>query len=181
MAARIRWVAMNYNLPAEPSKNRVYVWRKLRDLGAAAMSHGMAVLPKSSKKVPELVLLCEKVKDMGGEAAMIEMNFVSAKDEQALIRKFEELSEQEYAQLLAQCDSLLARLKARPVRGDDETGEEIRRMVRQYGRARGRSHFGHTASQTELERRIDRIFDRCVADASDFAVQLSRLIDKAKF
>lgn len=180
MPERIKWAAMSYSLPAEPSKNRVYVWRKLRELGAAPVGHGIAALPKSSKKVPELVVLCERVKELGGEAAMIEMTFVSARDEQTLVRKFRELSEQEYTALLEHCDKLLQRITGSPVRADDETGEEIRRMVRQYGRVRGRNHFG-TALETELRRRIDRIFDRCVADASDFAVQLKKLLDKAKF
>lgn len=180
MPERIKWVAMSYSLPAEPSKNRVYAWRKLRELGAAPVSHGIAALPKNSKKVPELVLLCERVKELGGEAAMIEMTFVSARDEQALVRKFRELSEQEYSALLEHCDKLLLRITGRPVRADDETGDEIRRMVRQYGRAKSRNHFG-TASETDLERRIDRIFDRCVQDASEFAVQLKKLLDKAKF
>lgn len=179
-AARLRWVALNYNLPINPSKNRVYVWRKLKELGAAAFNHGVAVLPKSSKKVSDLVLLCEKIKVLGGEASIIEMNFINQRDEQAMIERFQQQSEQEYSALLAGCDSLLMKIKAKPAKMDDTISEEIKRMVRQYGKVKGRNHFG-AAATTELEKRIDRIFDRCVADASDLAGQLKKLIDKAKF
>ncbi|WP_312643569.1 Chromate resistance protein ChrB [Hydrogenoanaerobacterium sp.] len=178
--ARIRWIALNYNLPINPSKNRVYVWRKLKDVGAVAVNQGISLLPKGSKKVSELVLLCEKIKSLGGEAAIIEMNFVNQKDEQAMIARFEQQSEQEYNDLIANCDNLLLKIKARSSKLDEATSGEIKRLVRQYGRAKSRNHFGASA-ETEMEKRIDRIFDRCVADASDFTGQLKKLIDKAKF
>jgi len=179
-ATRIRWIALNYNLPINPSKNRVYVWRKLKDIGAVAFNHGVSLLPKSSRKVSELVLLCEKIKNLGGEAAIIEMNFVNQKDEQAMIQRFEQQSVEEYKDLIENCNSLLVKIKTKSAKLDDKTSDEIKKLVRRYGRAKSRDHFGASA-ETEIEKQIDRIFDRCVADASDFADQLKKLIDKAKF
>ncbi len=179
-AARIRWIALNYSLPINPSKNRVYVWRKLKEIGAMNINHGVAVLPKTSAKVSSLVLLCEKIKELEGEAAIIEMNFVNQKDEAAMVRRFEQQSEQEYNELLEGCDHLLTRVQMKHGKMDADTSEEIKRIVRQYRRVKSRSHFGGQA-ETELEKRIDRIFDRCVSDASEFADQLKKLIDKAKF
>jgi hypothetical protein len=34
MEKRTRWLILIYQLPREPSRHRVAVWRKLRDLGA---------------------------------------------------------------------------------------------------------------------------------------------------
>lgn len=179
-SARIKWVALSYSMPINPSKNRVYVWRKLKDIGAAPLNHGVAVLPKSSKKTGELVLLCEKIRQMGGEASIMEMFFASQRDELAMVSKFEQQSEQEYAALLRDCDKLLTSIHGAGELSDEATAEAIKRVFKQYGKARSRNHFG-APGQTELERAIDRIFDRCVADASGFASQLKKLIDKAKF
>ena len=178
--ARVSFVAINYNLPINPSKNRVYVWRKLKELGAVAFNHGIAVLPKSSTRVSELVMLCERIKELGGEAAIIEMSFINTRDEQQMIARFEEQSRQEYSALLDKCDSLLGKIKAKTAKLDEVTSEEIKKLVKQYSKARGRNHF-EAEGATELEKRIDRIFDRCVSDASELAGQMKKLIDKAKF
>lgn len=180
MPTRMSWVAINYNLPINPSKNRVYVWRKLKELGAVPLNHGVAALPKSSAKVSELVLLCERVKALGGEAVMIEMTFVNLRDEQDMIKRFEAQGMQEYDELLAGCDSLLDKIKAKTSQLDEVTSEEIKRLVKKYGKVRERRHYDEE-SMLELEKRIDKIFDRCVADASDLAGQIKKLIDKAKF
>lgn len=177
---RLKWIALTYNLPIHPSKNRVYVWRKLKDIGAVAVNHGVSVLPKSSVKTADLVLLCEKIKSSGGDASIIEMHFVNLKDEQAMVARFRQQSEQEYEALLQHFHALWGKLSAKSVRLDEATSEEIKKMVRQYGKVRGRSYFG-AAGEEELIQRIDNIFDRCVSDASDFAGQLKKLIDKARF
>lgn len=179
-APRLKWIALTYNLPIHPSKNRVYVWRKLRDIGAVGVNHGVSVLPKSSKKTADLVLLCERIRESGGEASIIEMNFVNQRDEQAMVKRFREQSGQEYAELLQESGSLCARLAARTSHLDEATSDEIKKMVKRYSRVRGRSYFG-ADGETELEKRIDSIFDRCVADASEFAAQLRKLVEKAKF
>ena len=37
-----------YRLPREPSRHRVAVWRKLRDLGALYLQDGVAALPEDA-------------------------------------------------------------------------------------------------------------------------------------
>ena len=39
-----RWIALGYNVPIEPSRNRVYVWRKLKEFGAEYFRPGVAIL-----------------------------------------------------------------------------------------------------------------------------------------
>ena len=45
MAEPIRWLALGYSVPVNPSKNRVYVWRKLKEYGAEYFKQGVALLP----------------------------------------------------------------------------------------------------------------------------------------
>ena len=43
MADKRKWIGMGYNLPVNPSKNRVYVWRKLKEVGAVYYKQGVTV------------------------------------------------------------------------------------------------------------------------------------------
>ena len=45
MSDNNKWVVMGYNLPAKPSKLRVYVWRKIKDMGAVLIRPGIIVIP----------------------------------------------------------------------------------------------------------------------------------------
>ena len=40
MPERVKWMGLGYNLPVNPSKNRVYVWRKLKEFGAEYLRQG---------------------------------------------------------------------------------------------------------------------------------------------
>ena len=42
------WVLLIYRLPREPSRHRVAVWRKLKDLGALYLQDGVAALPEDA-------------------------------------------------------------------------------------------------------------------------------------
>jgi len=40
------WIVLTYRVPREPSANRVYVWRKLKQLGAIALQDAAWVFVK---------------------------------------------------------------------------------------------------------------------------------------
>ena len=51
MAEPIRWLALGYSVPVNPSKNRVYIWRKLKEYGAEYFKQGVAVLLNSAQSM----------------------------------------------------------------------------------------------------------------------------------
>ena len=52
-----KWLALGYSLPINPSRNRVYVWRKLKELGAEYFKQGVAILPGNKKNSARLARL----------------------------------------------------------------------------------------------------------------------------
>ena len=51
MPERVKWIGLGYNLPVNPSKNRVYVWRKLKEMGAKLLitvDNGIAALEEAA-------------------------------------------------------------------------------------------------------------------------------------
>src|SRR5215217_6872946 len=69
---RPRWVLLVYRLPREPSRHRVAVWRKLRDLGALYLKDGVAALPEDAVTREQLEWLQLRVREAGGEATLWE-------------------------------------------------------------------------------------------------------------
>ncbi|MDD2956306.1 MAG: chromate resistance protein ChrB [Oscillospiraceae bacterium] len=171
MNTPIKWLALGYNLPINPSKNRVYVWRKLKDIGAAYLNHGMALLPKASKKTAELAGLAKRIREMGGEATLIEMSFVDQRDELEMIARFREQSAREYQTILEHCAGLWTGKEDLP-----QMSESFKKVVRQYSKAKARDHFD-SAAAGDLEKNIDQIFDRLMV--TELGSQLKKFMDKA--
>ena len=65
-----QWVLLSYRLPREPSGPRTAVWRKLRKLGVAQISDGLAALPAGPRTREQLEWLSEEVIDSGGTATI---------------------------------------------------------------------------------------------------------------
>ncbi len=62
------WLLLTYKLPSEPSRRRVYVWRKLKRLGAINITEAVWVLPESFRTREQLQWLAVEIQEMGGEA-----------------------------------------------------------------------------------------------------------------
>lgn len=76
---KISWLALSYNLPKDPSKARVYTWRKLKEYGAEYLRQGIAVLPNTAISFQQFTALAQKIRQMGGEATLVEMRFLDRK------------------------------------------------------------------------------------------------------
>lgn len=83
-----RYTAIGYSVPSEPSKFRVFVWRRLRAIGAENIKPGLAVLPESANGRSLLKDLAAKVKQMGGEASIYTLIFSDKDEESAVMSQF---------------------------------------------------------------------------------------------
>ena len=88
MAEQLRWLALGYGVPVNPSKNRVYVWRKLKEYGAEYFKQGVAVLPYNRQSYTRFKYLSAKILEMGGEASIVEMKFMDPRDEKDMVARF---------------------------------------------------------------------------------------------
>lgn len=131
---QITWLALGYNAPAQPSKNRVYVWRKLKECGAGYFRPGVAILPYSSGNMAQLRAIAQKIREMGGEAVLTEMRFCDARDEAETVQKFRKSSEKEYMDIMRDSRGLSA--LAPPQRD-----ELLKKLVKRYKKIRSRDFF----------------------------------------
>lgn len=66
------WLLLSYKVPRAPSAKRVYVWRKLKRLGAAALADSVWVLPLTRQTREKFRWLASEIEEMGGETTLWE-------------------------------------------------------------------------------------------------------------
>lgn len=95
------WLLLVYRIPREPTASRVFVWRKLKQLGAVALQDAAWVLPKTPRTQEQFQWLAAEITDMGGEAILWEAQQLYATDADNLRQQFVEPVEVEYREILA--------------------------------------------------------------------------------
>lgn len=131
-----KWLLLTYRIPREPTAGRVFVWRKLKRLGAVAIQDAVWVLPSTSRTREQFQWLVSEIKELEGEAVLWEGDQIDATDPESLQRQFSEPVD-------AECRGILAALKKknrdlaalsqrfRDVAARDFFGSELCRRVRE--------------------------------------------------
>jgi len=66
----MEWLLLVYKIPREPTAGRVYVWRKLKQLGAIAVQDAVWVLPATARTQEQFQWLAAEISEVGGEASL---------------------------------------------------------------------------------------------------------------
>lgn len=172
---QIIWLALGYNVPVNPSRNRVYVWRKLKELGAGYFKQGVAILPKNQQSMAQFRQLASKIRDMGGDATLAELKFCDPADESRTIAWFEQQSENEYLELLRDCAEIVKKAKGSlfsPLDFDRE--EYLRKFVKRYGKVRSRDFF-KTRGTKAVVQGLDELLGDMAHVTDDLTRQLSKV------
>jgi len=139
----ITWLIFTYKVPNEPSARRVYVWRKLKELGAILLHDTAWVLPDKPHSREKLQWLATEVRDMeGGEATLWEAQQVFTGQDANLEQQFGEQVDSLYSEMLIELKKKNADLAA---------------LAKRYQQAQRQDYFqselGKQVRQLLLERR----------------------------
>ncbi len=138
-AGKTRWLILIYQLPREPSRHRVAVWRKLKALGALYLQDGAAALPEDAVTREQLEWLQLRVREAGGEATLWEALPNTVAEGRSLVDEFRASREAAYKDLIAAAGRL--RRKAE-LRSDGALLlEELGKMEREFRAERRRDYF----------------------------------------
>jgi hypothetical protein len=96
-----RWVTLVYKVPRDPSATRVYVWRKLKTLGAISLQDAVWVLPETPRTKEQFQWLAAEISELGGEVTFWASELLFATNEEALIKHFTDQVDTGYAEVLA--------------------------------------------------------------------------------
>src|SRR6266852_6332940 len=92
----MRWLQLTYKVPSEPSQKRVWVWRRLQNLGAFALQNSVYLLPFSEEVEKQFRQLVQEIREMGGEASIFSVTALDAADEQRIMQVLIEARNTEY-------------------------------------------------------------------------------------
>jgi hypothetical protein len=91
-----------YKVPPEPTSRRVYIWRKLKRLGAILLHHAVWVLPSTPRTREQFQWLAAEITELGGDAWLWEATLPLARQDEALVHQFVVKVEADYRAILSE-------------------------------------------------------------------------------
>lgn len=175
------FLALNYKIPANPSRYRVAAWKSLKELGAVYLQDGVAAVPQRDGMEASLRELRERILSCGGQAALLQVTFCDEADEQALLQAFADARSEEYAELRDDVQRLKVQLDWERSRGDGADVErcalELRRLKRRLEAVTERD-FWQSAGRLEAEQAVQALLDE-LPGALDTVRRPGRPVGKA--
>ena len=105
----LRWLQLTYKVPSEPSQKRVWVWRRLQNLGAFALQNSVYLLPFSEEVEKHFRQLAHEIREMGGEASIFSVVALDVTDEQRILHTLVEARTNEYNTVVKVCARFLGK------------------------------------------------------------------------
>lgn len=155
------WLLFIYRVPQDPPGRRTYVWRQLKQLGAAYLQQAAAVLPDQPEPRAALEALGARIREFEGEASLLETLSPDSEWEAATIARFNRGRDEEFAELVENIERFEDEI-ARESRRDKFTFAELEeleadseKLQRWRERIRVRDFFlspSHSAADAALTR-----------------------------
>jgi len=139
----MRWLLLIYKVPNEPSARRVYVWRKLKGMGALLLQDSAWVLPATPQTREKMMWLTAEIKEMeGGSATLWEADGVFTGQDETLVQQFSAQVDELYREISTQLEQIDA---------------DVAALSKQYQQAKTRDYFqsalGEQVREALLRRR----------------------------
>lgn len=106
----MRWLQLTYKVPSEPSQKRVWVWRRLQNLGAYALQNSVYLLPSSEEVEKHFCQLAHDIREMGGEASVFVVVALDIQDEQRILQALLKARNDEYHRVSLVCGRFLVKV-----------------------------------------------------------------------
>ena len=98
------WILLHYKLPNKPSALRVYIWRKLKRLGAILLHDAVWVLPDLPRTAEQIQWLAAEIQERGGQAYSWRGTSILGQDDAHIQQQFMYQVDAIYSRLLKQLD-----------------------------------------------------------------------------
>lgn len=162
-----KWLVLNYNLPTEPSRHRVAVWRGLKKIGAVNIQQSMWVLPYNEKNYAVLQKISQDIESNKGEALLMESVFFEESHEDRVITLFNNIRDDEYKEYVHECKKYLREVE-KEIRIEkfvfaelEEEEEELQKLISWYSKIAARDAFHSSLRDTarEITEQIKKAFE----------------------
>jgi hypothetical protein len=105
------WLMLLYNLPAQSSTQRVFVWRKLKNIGVLYWQNAVCLLPERPGLRAKFEELRQDIEHRGGNATLSTIQFPDPQEHAGIVSRFQQQADEEYQEFLGQCHDFHAELE----------------------------------------------------------------------
>ena len=172
------WLTINYTLPKEPSRVRVNVWRKLKKSGAVILGQSVWFLPVSEENEADLQKISDEVIQNNGTSYIMRMIPQDEGTSTRIVSAFNLARDDEYGELLEQCDDLLRELEKESALGKftfaelEENEDELHKLSRWHQKITDRDFFGASLRSGAQEK-----LEQCRAQLESFSADVYQQSD----
>ena len=124
-----RWLLLLHQIPRQEDYLRVKVWRRLQRLGAVSLKNAVYALPRSEERNEDLQWVMGEIVAGGGQAMLIEANFVQGVRDDEVEALFHQARDADYDALVKEIRAA-ARLLPRRGRPKPEARRAIEAELR---------------------------------------------------
>ncbi|MEW6245049.1 MAG: Chromate resistance protein ChrB [Bacillota bacterium] len=158
MTEACKWLILVYKIPAEPSRHRVAVWRRLKEGGAVYLQNSVCILPDSPSGRSIFHSLAEEITAAGGESVLLLAEPLETAVHERVVERFNVERDAEYGEFLEQCEAFLEEIRMETERHNftygelEENVENLRRLEAWLHKIHSRDFFGTMKATTARER-----------------------------
>jgi hypothetical protein len=169
-----KWLLVAYDVPNEPSKFRVKVWRDLRSSGGLYPQMSFCILPFSSTTISKVQAIKSELSHIGKVLVLETKGFT--KPDVALLEQMQsDQTERQYLEIAEECQEFLDEIQSNIKKGvfKDEEIQELDESLEGL-----RRWYGKTVS-LDMQRRnsaaklkVKEMLGRCERALDDYAAQV---------
>jgi hypothetical protein len=124
------WLLLVHQLPPQPTRLRVRVWRRLQRLGAVAVKNSVWVLPLNDRSREDFGWLAQEIAAAGGEAAVFAARAVAGTSDAEIVAAFRAERDAAYAALGRELEAVRRGVGGRPAAAELERATtELERLA----------------------------------------------------
>ncbi|HHV79460.1 MAG TPA: chromate resistance protein ChrB [Firmicutes bacterium] len=144
----IPWLLFIYKVPAVPSRHRVALWRAVKLSGAIYLQNSVCIMPDSEKSRALFQVLAAQIREAGGESICLLATGLDESENEKIIQKFNFQRDQEYGEVIEQCQAFLEEICRETDRQNfsfaelEENQSNLERLETWFERISGRDFFG---------------------------------------
>ncbi|MDG6905596.1 MAG: hypothetical protein JRN20_07420 [Nitrososphaerota archaeon] len=171
-----RWLMVAYDLPTEPSKFRVKVWRDLKSQGGLYPEMSFCILPNTEKVLRKLDEVRSEISKVGNVLVLQTEGF-TRQDNKSLLSMIRDQTERQYAEILEECQEFLDEIKSNIAQGvfKDEEIQELDKSLESLNRWFEETHSldaQKLPSKTRL--RVKQLLEKCQRELDDYAAMVEK-------
>lgn len=163
-----QWLQLVYQIPSEPSRHRVFIWRRVKALGALYLRDGVCIAPDRPVVREALQTLLNELRAFGSWGDLFELS-LDPPQRGAYVEALNARRDEEYGEVLEDAARLAARIERHLLQRDyafqevEELDEELQKLRRWRDKVARRDFF-----QCARAGEVEAALRRCAAELERF-------------